>query len=121
QICDSLIEAHEAGFLHRDLKPSNVMLFRDDAGHVIVKVLDFGVAKLLEDGPTGTKLTLQGTFVGTPRYASPEQLRREPLGETTDVYALGLIMWECLTGAPAVPGREYGEAVAHHLRADAWR
>lgn len=121
QICDSLIEAHDAGFLHRDLKPSNVMLYRDDDGRVIVKVLDFGVAKLLEGGPSGEKLTQQGTFVGTPRYASPEQLRREPVGVTADVYALGLIMWECLTGAPAVPGREYGEAVAHHLRSDPWK
>lgn len=122
QICDSLIEAHEAGFLHRDLKPSNIMLFRNDEGNVVVKVLDFGVAKILDPGPQfALQLTQQGTFVGTPRYASPEQLRREPLTRAADVYGLGMIMWEALVGDPAIASTEYSDAVKAHLNQDPWR
>ena len=122
QICDSLIEAHDAGFLHRDLKPSNVMLFRDDEGHVVVKLLDFGVAKIMERAHEFRGLvTHQGTFVGTPRYASPEQLRREPLCTASDVYGVGMIMWEAMMGQAAVPDGAYSEAVKHHLDATPWR
>ncbi len=122
QVCDSLIEAHEAGFLHRDLKPSNIMLFRNDDGKVIVKVLDFGVVKILDPGPEfELQLTQQGTFVGTPRYASPEQLRREPLTAAADVYGVGMIMWEALVGDPAIADPEYSACVKAHLRRDPWR
>lgn len=122
QMCNSLEEAHAAGFLHRDLKPSNVMLFRDDTGRVVVKVLDFGVAKILDPGPEfDLQLTQEGTFVGTPRYAAPEQLRREPLTPACDVYGVGMIMWEALVGDPAVPDREYSACVSTHLSGEPWQ
>lgn len=122
QLCDSLIEAHEAGFLHRDLKPSNVMLYRDDEGHVVAKLLDFGVAKIMEpDGQFQGLVTHQGMFVGTPRYASPEQLRREPLSTASDVYGLGMVMWEAMMGQAAVPDSGYAEAVKHHLLKTPWK
>ncbi len=121
QVCDSLIEVHAKGFLHRDLKPSNVMMFRNDDGRVIVKVLDFGVAKVMGDQLESDRLTIQGSFVGTPRYASPEQLRRETLTPAADVYAVGLLMWECLVGEPAVPTRELADAIQFHIGPEPWR
>lgn len=122
QLCDSLNEVHAKGLLHRDLKPSNIMLFRADDGHVVVKVLDFGVAKMLDPPPeySGLKLTAAGTFIGTPRYASPEQMRREPLTTASDVYAVGMIMWEALVGEPAIGEIEYSACVKAHLSREPW-
>lgn len=122
QLCNALMEVHEQGLLHRDLKPSNIMLFRDEDGHVRVKLLDFGVAKIVDPGThDAIKLTAAGAFIGTPRYASPEQMRREPLSSASDVYAVGLIMWEMLTGEPAVPETDYSSCVRAHISPDEWR
>jgi len=93
QICGSLEQAHGAGILHRDLKPSNIMLTRNHHGHELAKVLDFGVAKVLEPDAADLKLTQQGTFIGTPRYASPEAIRRQALDQRADVYGVGMVMW----------------------------
>lgn len=120
QLCNSLIEVHEHGMLHRDLKPSNIMLFRNDEGRVIVKLLDFGIAKMLAPGESDTVMTQAGTFVGTPRYASPEQMRREALTPASDVYSLGLIMWEALTGGPTIASIDYSVCVEAHLNATPW-
>lgn len=123
QLCNSLAEVHEKGLLHRDLKPSNIMLFRADDGHVVAKVLDFGVAKMLEPqaGLNQIKLTAAGAFIGTPRYASPEQMRREPLTRASDVYAVGMIMWEALVGQPAIEQVDYSACVKAHISSDPWR
>lgn len=122
QLCDALMEVHEKGVLHRDLKPSNIMLFRAESGRVRVKLLDFGVAKMVDppDDFSGLKLTAAGTFIGTPRYASPEQMRREPLTSASDVYSVGLIMWESLVGEPAVPEIDYSSCVKAHISRDEW-
>lgn len=104
QIADALNEAHGHGIIHRDLKPDNVLLqFRDD-GSEVVKVLDFGVAKF---GPESkvplsarTDVTQVGMVVGTPGYMAPEQTIGNPADERSDLYALGVILWEAIVGRP---------------------
>ncbi len=97
QICSSVAEAHDRGIVHRDLKPENVMVLGSGQGLEFVKVLDFGLAKLRESTET-MNLTLRGAIVGTPYYMPPEQIRGEPVGPAGDVYALGALMYSCLTG-----------------------
>jgi cell division septation protein DedD len=95
QICAGLREAHAQGIVHRDLKPANIMLDRKGA----VKIMDFGVARLIDgNGP------MTGTIVGTPAYMSPEQAEVKPIGPYTDIYALGLVLYEMITGSQAFQG-----------------
>ncbi len=99
-VCAAIQAAHEEGILHRDLKPENIMLARRRDGAEVVKVVDFGVAELHEQATASamTKLTEYGLMVGTPHYMSPEQCRSEPLDPRSDVYSLGIIAYELLTG-----------------------
>src|SRR5690554_4364118 len=105
QCCRSLSEAHRLGLIHRDLKPENIFLLqRKDAE--IVKVLDFGVSKAINDfGAAGVRtmapLTQQGTVFGTPLYMAPEQAMAEDLTAAVDVYAMGHIGFEMITGRAA--------------------
>jgi hypothetical protein len=92
QICSGLKEAHAQGIVHRDLKPENVMI--DAQGNV--KIMDFGIARSME---AGTRLT--GAMVGTPAYMAPEQVAGKPVDYRTDIYSLGLMLYEMFTGAPA--------------------
>ncbi|MDQ3036643.1 MAG: protein kinase [Myxococcota bacterium] len=96
QICRSLREAHALGVIHRDLKPANIYLVKHGDESDFVKVLDFGLVKDLED--KGEDLTQTGLFMGSPKYMSPEQIRGERVDGRADVYALGVIMYEMLTG-----------------------
>jgi serine/threonine protein kinase len=122
QMLKSLEEAHRAKILHRDMKPSNIMLTHDVDGEEQVKVLDFGLAKAdpSQMGGDLLKLTRDGDFVGTPRYASPEQLKGRPLTNASDIYGVGMVMWEMLTGQPAVPQVDYAVCVEHHLGPRPW-
>ena len=121
QILDSLEEAHDQSILHRDLKPSNIMITREDSGDE-AKVLDFGLAKIDPRvlGEEAIKLTRDGDFVGTPRYAAPEQLKGLELTKASDIYGVGMVMWEMLTGAPAVPEIDFAVCVQHHLGPTPW-
>jgi eukaryotic-like serine/threonine-protein kinase len=99
QVCSALEEAHQQGIIHRDLKPDNIVLSQRSGESNFVKVLDFGIAA--HTGPTAkrqTKLTQQGTVLGTPPYMSPEQLSGESVDSRSDVYSLGVISYEMLTG-----------------------
>ncbi len=97
QICSALHAAHLKGIIHRDLKPDNIWLVKSDDGNELVKVLDFGIAKLQSTTEMIT-LTQQGMIVGTPYYMSPEQCRGEELDPRSDLYSLGVIIYEMLTG-----------------------
>ncbi len=114
QICSSLAEAHERGIVHRDLKPENVMVLGTGQSMEFVKVLDFGLAKLRESTET-MNLTLRGAIVGTPYYMPPEQIRGEPVGPAGDVYALGALMYSCLTGDVVFDGANQIAIFSKHL------
>lgn len=96
QICRSLREAHALGMIHRDLKPANIFLVQHGDESDFVKVLDFGLVK--DIGDTGEDLTQTGLFMGSPKYISPEQIRGEGVDARTDIYALGVILYETICG-----------------------
>jgi eukaryotic-like serine/threonine-protein kinase len=104
-VCAAVDVAHARGLVHRDLKPANIFLARDDGGER-VKVLDFGIAKLLAPGASGGDSTSAGALVGTPRYMAPEQLRGEPVSTAWDVWALTMVAFEMLAGQPAFEGAD---------------
>ncbi len=115
QVCKALAHSHRAGLIHRDLKPSNIMLVRSDEED-LVKVIDFGLAKLLpEFGQEMQKLTQTGTIVGTPMYMSPEQCTGVPVDHRTDLYALGGILHHCLTGQPPFDHTGPKDPMAMHM------
>jgi predicted ATPase/tRNA A-37 threonylcarbamoyl transferase component Bud32 len=104
QVCSAVQAAHEAGVIHRDLKPHNIFLETASEGP-IAKVLDFGVAKLQVSGEAeSASLTVSGALVGTPLYISPEQCGGLPLDARSDVYSLGCVFYEMLTGRPPFLG-----------------
>jgi serine/threonine-protein kinase len=106
-LLDALASAHAAGLVHRDVKPGNVLLGPDG----IVKLGDFGIARRFDD----VALTSTGTFVGTARYASPEQLAGEPATPASDIYSTGVVLYEMLTGRPPFDGDSaMAIAMAHH-------
>jgi serine/threonine-protein kinase len=97
QVCRSLREAHSLGVIHRDLKPANIFLVEHADEHDFVKVLDFGLVKNVGEN-RGEDLTQAGLFMGSPKYMAPEQIKGEKVDGRTDVYALGIIMYEMITG-----------------------
>ncbi len=99
QICTALSAAHDAGIIHRDMKPENCYRIKRGGGEDFIKVLDFGIAKVTtEDGEGGKGLTRTGMIFGTPEYMSPEQAKGEKVDHRVDVYAVGVILYELLTG-----------------------
>jgi serine/threonine protein kinase len=105
QILFSLEEAHHHNVLHRDIKPANIMLYEHLGRQDRVKVLDFGIAQIAQIGENaGEDLTREGFILGTPRYMAPEQLRNHELTAASDLYSLGLVVWEMLVGQPAIVG-----------------
>ena len=99
QICRSLREAHHHGVVHRDLKPANVFLVAHGDEPDFVKVLDFGLVKSLDERPE-EQLTQTGIFMGSPKYMAPEQIEGHKVDARTDIYSLGIMMYEMLTGRP---------------------
>jgi eukaryotic-like serine/threonine-protein kinase len=97
QIADGLSAAHELGIIHRDLKPDNVLVAQRRDGRETAKVVDFGIAKAVSDSPEDG-LTRSGLVIGTPEYMSPEQLLGDRVDARTDIYALGCMLYQMLTG-----------------------
>ena len=116
QVCAALAAAHEKGIVHRDLKPSNIMLTASEDGSLLVKVLDFGVAKVLPaTGDTVLKLTQTGEMLGSILYMSPEQCLDKELDGRSDCYSLGCVMYETLTGKPPLLARTAFETMNKHM------
>jgi predicted ATPase/tRNA A-37 threonylcarbamoyl transferase component Bud32 len=114
QACRGMQAAHAAGIVHRDLKPENLFLCRREDGTDLVKVLDFGIAKL-EQSELNSAATRTGTILGTPAYMSPEQARGDKsIDHRTDVYGLAAILFEMLSGKPPHPGDSHN-AILHHI------
>jgi serine/threonine protein kinase len=99
QICDGLNHAHQKGIVHRDVKPSNVMIIKSDAGVEIAKIVDFGIAKRHVE-ENREKLTATGNVLGSPAYIAPEQCAGQDADPRSDIYSLGCVMYEALTGNP---------------------
>ncbi len=110
QVLDALVSAHSNGIIHRDLKPQNIMVTQAGAKPHI-KILDFGIGAFTHEYRTANyeSITLTQEVLGTPSYSAPEQLRGEPSTEKTDLYAVGLMLVECLTGQPLIQGNSLAE------------
>ena len=125
-MCSALALAHRNAVIHRDLKPQNIMVTEDSEGNEVPKILDFGIAKTFE--PDSTALTATGTVIGTPQYMSPEQAKGMEVDMRSDLYSLGIILYEMLVGkvpfddnsVPAVLVKHLSEMPAppRQLRAD---
>lgn len=118
QICGALAEAHELGIVHRDLKPENILITRSTAGRDYAKVLDFGLAKL-EQRAAPMLETERQMIVGTPYFMAPEQIRGDEVDARTDIYSLGAVMFEVLTGQHLYTGSTAMGVMTKHLTADA--
>lgn len=114
QVCIGMEHAHNQQVLHRDLKPSNIMISRDEEDYS-VHILDFGVAKVVDQVSPQETLTRTGQIVGSPRCMSPEQASGEVLDRRSDIYSLGCVAFELLSGKPPFLGRTALETIAQHM------
>ncbi len=116
QVCDALDEAHRKGIVHRDLKPSNIMLIKD--GHIgaLVKLVDFGIAKLISSALSPEEhTTTHGTTFGTPVFMSPEQCAGKEMDARSDIYSLGCVMYQSFTGSQVFSGDSVYEVFYRHI------
>ncbi len=118
QVCDALEAAHKRGIVHRDLKPENVYLITMKGKKNFVKVVDFGIARVTDDSGASTGKTQTGMVMGTPAYMSPEQGSGESskIDGRSDVYSLGVMMFQLATGRLPFPGANFGEVLIGHLQ-----
>lgn len=119
QCCVALAAAHAKGIIHRDLKPENLFIGRTPLGAESIKIVDFGVAKMTEPGVTagrGRRLTRTGMLFGTPEYMSPEQAKGVQPDHRADIYALGIILYELITGRVPFEGNNFMEVLNRHAQ-----
>lgn len=115
QVSRALIAADRQKLVHRDIKPSNIMLVVDeDEDHLLVKVIDFGLAKSLVAAVDQSVTVSMGGFVGTPHFASPEQLEEKEIDIRSDIYSLGATLWYMLAGRPPFQG-SMASVISQHL------
>ena len=123
QIADALSAAHSSGVIHRDLKPENILVESRDDGSDLVKILDFGIARIeaglddavIEAARPGQALTRVGVVMGTPGYMAPEQALGAEVDHRTDLYALGVVLWESITGRELWTGDDFTSLVARQM------
>jgi len=116
QVARALQAVHDAGIIHRDLKPDNVFLTERSGQPDFVKLLDFGVAKLIDSVESiGVHSTAAGAILGTPEYMSPEQASGKLVDHRTDIYSFGILLYELVTGKLPLIGANFGELVVAHL------
>ncbi|HEY9681723.1 MAG TPA: serine/threonine-protein kinase [Oculatellaceae cyanobacterium] len=116
QVCDGLSHAHKRSVMHRDIKPSNLMLTLNERREYDVKIMDFGIAKFMDDTIHGAQnLTKTGEAVGSPIYMSPEQARGRQMDHRSDIYSLGCVMYEALTGSPPFFGNTSLDTMLMHM------
>lgn len=114
QIADALRASHQKGIIHRDLKPDNIVVRKRPNGRMTVKILDFGIAKLV--GDDRTEQTQQGVVMGTPSYMSPEQCEGQgDIDHRSDVYSLGVVLFKMVTGKVPFSGQRYSDVLVQHL------
>ncbi|HEY9784930.1 MAG TPA: serine/threonine-protein kinase, partial [Candidatus Obscuribacterales bacterium] len=117
QVCDALAHAHKRWVVHRDLKPSNILLTATDDRRDFVKIVDFGIAKLMSaaDGLSTQELTRTGDLIGSPLYMSPEQGLGTYLDARSDIYSIGCVMYEALAGQPPFIGANAVQTIMKHV------
>jgi serine/threonine protein kinase len=116
QSLEAIIAAHALGLIHRDLKPGNFMIARAATASLFqVKILDFGLAKYL-DTPQPQSIDHMNSLMGSVHYMAPEQFQRQPIDNRTDLYSLGCIFYEAVTGHPAFDGENVSELIDAHLK-----
>lgn len=116
QVCAALKHAHEKGVIHRDLKPANILLQKTSDGSEMVKIVDFGIAKVSqEDNSIMQNFTRTGEILGSPLYMSPEQCQGKKLDSRTDIYSLGCVFYAMFTGRPPFLGETAFETIELHM------
>ncbi len=116
QICDGLSHVHQNGIVHRDIKPSNIMVALDnETNELRVKLLDFGIARVTDDQNLAQSLTSTGEIFGSPFYMSPEQCKGDLIDTKSDIYSLGCVLYETLSGKPPFAGNNPVQTILKHL------
>jgi len=116
QMCSALTHAHENGVVHRDLKPANILLQKLPSGEEVVKIVDFGIAKIVQqDNPDAQNFTRSGEILGSPLYMSPEQCQGKKLDHRSDIYSMGCVLYAIFVGAPPFQGPTAFETIQMHL------
>jgi len=115
QVCDGLFHAHQRGVIHRDLKPANILVTQLENGIEVVKIVDLGVAKIVQGEEDAEAITMTGEVCGSPIYLSPEQCMYQELDPRTDIYSLGVCLYECLMGQPPLRGATVYDTIYMHV------
>lgn len=118
QICRALRAAHDKGIVHRDMKPENIFLIHREGQPHFVKILDFGIAKVMGLDPNGPRLTRTGMIFGTPEYMAPEQAEGKDADHRVDIYAVGCILYHLMTGQPPFIADSFMTMLTKHLMED---